>query len=140
MASAARSIARVALRSSTLKPSTTRASFPIIRHSFFQQSRRGYADSTEPPKSQNTEPPKSGSGNVLIWLLGAGAVGGTGYYFTQNSFNTNDAKEPTIFTPKFEDYQKVYDAIAKKLVEQDDYDDGSYAPVLLRLAWHCSGT
>ena len=24
--------------------------------------------------------------------------------------------------------------------EKDDYDDGSYGPVLVRLAWHASGT
>ena len=53
------------------------------------------------------------------------------------------------------DYQKVYDRIAEKL-EQEGYDgesdelhddsgqcsqtDGSLAPVLIRLAWHSSGT
>lgn len=25
-------------------------------------------------------------------------------------------------------------------MEKDDYDDGSYGPVLVRLAWHASGT
>ena len=45
-----------------------------------------------------------------------------------------------IFKPTPADYQKVYDAIAKLLWEKDDYDDGSYGPVLLRLAWHASGT
>jgi cytochrome c peroxidase len=45
-----------------------------------------------------------------------------------------------VFTPKFEDYQKVYNEIAARLEEKDDYDDGSYGPVLVRLAWHCSGT
>lgn len=34
----------------------------------------------------------------------------------------------------------MYDEIAHLLVENDDYDDGSYGPVLFRLAWHCSGT
>ena len=29
---------------------------------------------------------------------------------------------------------------AKRLEEKDDYDDGSYGPVLVRLAWHASGT
>ena len=38
------------------------------------------------------------------------------------------------------DYQAVYDAIAERLIEEDDYDDGSYAPVVLRLGWHSSGT
>lgn len=38
------------------------------------------------------------------------------------------------------DYQAVYDAIAQKFIDDDDYDDGSYAPVVLRLGWHSSGT
>lgn len=44
------------------------------------------------------------------------------------------------FTPTEHDYQRVYDAVAARLWELDDYDDGSYAPVVLRLAWHASGT
>ena len=44
------------------------------------------------------------------------------------------------FTPTQSDYQKVYDAVAKRLWENDEYDDGSYGPVVLRLAWHASGT
>ena len=47
---------------------------------------------------------------------------------------------PKVFKPTKEDYQKVYNAIAELLLEKDDYDDGSYGPVLVRLAWHCSGT
>ncbi|CDK24382.1 unnamed protein product [Kuraishia capsulata CBS 1993] len=39
-----------------------------------------------------------------------------------------------------EDYQKVYNQIAGLLQEKDEYDDGSYGPVLVRLAWHASGT
>jgi cytochrome c peroxidase len=35
----------------------------------------------------------------------------------------------------------VYNAVAESLDEgADDYDDGSFAPVILRLAWHASGT
>ncbi|KAH7257337.1 mitochondrial cytochrome c peroxidase [Fusarium tricinctum] len=45
-----------------------------------------------------------------------------------------------VFNPTKEDYQKVYNEIAARLEEKDDYDDGSYGPVLLRLAWHASGT
>lgn len=45
-----------------------------------------------------------------------------------------------IFTPTKDDYQKVYNEVAKALEEKDDYDDGSYGPVIVRLAWHCSGT
>ncbi len=49
-------------------------------------------------------------------------------------------KTKGVFTPKKEDYQKVYDEIAHLLEEKDEYDDGSYGPVIVRLAWHCSGT
>ncbi|KAG1190128.1 hypothetical protein G6F36_003353 [Rhizopus arrhizus] len=38
------------------------------------------------------------------------------------------------------DYQAVYNDIADLLESNPDYDDGSYGPVLLRLAWHSSGT
>ncbi|CAO1639025.1 unnamed protein product [Sympodiomycopsis kandeliae] len=38
------------------------------------------------------------------------------------------------------DYQAVYNAIAEKLEKDPSYDDGSYGPVLVRLAWHASGT
>lgn len=54
---------------------------------------------------------------------------------------SGSAKETTgVFTPQQEDYQKVYNEIAARLEEKDDYDDGSYGPVLVRLAWHASGT
>ena len=47
--------------------------------------------------------------------------------------------EPT-FIPTHADYQSLYSAIASSIWSQTSYDDGSYAPILLRLAWHSSGT
>lgn len=37
-------------------------------------------------------------------------------------------------------YQEIYNAIATKLQNEDDHDDGSYGPVLVRLAWHDNGS
>lgn len=76
----------------------------------------------------------------MIYLLGLGAVGGAGYYGYSNGLLDNFAAEKKSFEPKFEDYQKVYDAIEERLADNTDYDDGSYGPVILRLAWHASGT
>ena len=63
-------------------------------------------------------------------LAGAG-----GYYFYATNTQEQDVK-PKVFRPQKEDYQKVYNEIAKRLEEKEDYDDGSYGPVVVRLAWH----
>jgi cytochrome c peroxidase len=128
---ASRAFARGAYRSShsAFRP-LSRASTRITTQSFRQQSRRGYA----------SESGSSGGSSALIWILGLGAIAGGGYYtYSQGMFDGSGAKAKT-FEPKFEDYQKVYNAIAEKLIDETDYDDGSYGPVLLRLAWHASGT
>jgi cytochrome c peroxidase len=36
-----------------------------------------------------------------------------------------------IFVPSKDDYQKVYNEIARLLLDMDEYDDGSYGPVSL---------
>jgi cytochrome c peroxidase len=134
MASATRSFARVAFRSnpatSAFKTTTRNTAFTIPRQTFRQQGRRGYA----------SEAPSSGS-SALFWAVGLAAAGGAGYYFYNGFLFAGSAGETKgIFTPKYEDYQKVYNRIASRLEENDQYDDGSYGPVLLRLAWHASGT
>lgn len=54
-----------------------------------------------------------------------------------------NSKIPKPFQTKTEppklDFQKVYNRIAS-ILDASDYDDGSYAPILLRLAWHAAGT
>jgi cytochrome c peroxidase len=139
-AATARALSRATLRSTpaTFKTTTTRQGprlAPAIRQSY-QYSRRGYADGAGASK---------GGSSSWIYMLGAAAIGGGGYYYVQQNpdlFKT--AKEPAKpagpFVPKFEDYEKVYNAVAKAVEEHDEYDDGSYGPVLLRLAWHASGT
>lgn len=121
MASTSRQFARTALR--TTARSTLATAAP---RTFRQGGRRFY--SSEPPRS---------SSNPLLWAAGAAAAGGAGYYFwSQNSTPAT----PKVFNPTEADYQKVYNEIASRLEENDEYDDGSYGPVLVRLAWHASGT
>lgn len=121
-----RTFARAALRSTTARS----AAYALPRHTF-RQSQRAY--SSEAPKA-------SSGGSALYWLGGLLGAAGAGYYVygQSNGFSAAAAKGP--FTPTFEDYQKVYNEIAARLEEKDDYDDGSYGPVLVRLAWHASGT
>ncbi|KAH0541660.1 heme peroxidase [Glutinoglossum americanum] len=139
MASTAGIFTRVAFRSAPAASirTTARHSRFILQRQQYQAFRRGFASETAPKSS------KTGA-----WvLLGLGAAGGAVYYAysnglldTANELTAASGKKGGIFTPTKEDYQKVYNEIAKTIEEKDDYDDGSYGPVILRLAWHASGT
>ncbi|CDO76660.1 hypothetical protein BN946_scf184695.g1 [Trametes cinnabarina] len=105
--------------------------------------------STEAPQT-----PKKTSNTVLFGALGVAAVGGVAFWvYASNSDSAREAgsavrsgvqsaKAATNFTPSKEDYQKVYNRIAEIMETAADkgYDDGSYGPIFLRLAWHASGT
>ncbi|KAL2260946.1 hypothetical protein VTK26DRAFT_4915 [Humicola hyalothermophila] len=119
MATATRTFVR------TLRTSARPALGVAPRAAFRQTGRRFYS----------SEPPKKGS-SALPWLIGAAAVGGGAWFYVNNQGEVT----PKVFKPKYEDYQAVYNEIANRLEENPDYDDGSYGPVLLRLAWHASGT
>jgi cytochrome c peroxidase len=140
MASTSRSFTR-ALRTAapSLRSTTTRLTRLVVpsQSAFRSQWQRGYSTGQEEPNKDKFE------GNPTGLIVGAGAlVAGAGVYglYTWKPELFGQEAKKALFVPRFEDYQKVYDAIAKRLEEKDDYDDGSYGPVLLRLAWHCSGT
>ncbi|KAL8932205.1 MAG: hypothetical protein Q9211_006457 [Gyalolechia sp. 1 TL-2023] len=140
MASVARSFTRVASRSaprtaSVRATTTSNARRAFARQTFQGSSRRGYASGSGGASSSTP---------YILGALGLAGAGGAYFYLNNGSFIT--AKEGSsgetrgAFTPNKDDYQKVYNAIAQRLEEKDDYDDGSYGPVIVRLAWHCSGT
>lgn len=139
MASATRAVPRLA-RSTVFSNFTSSTTCRIIvpRQALQQQTRRGYA----------SEAPKLGSNsNLLIGIAVVAALSAGGYYALNNTSARQEAKESTLqktaevsSAPGKADYQKVYDTIAHLLVEKDDYDDGSYGPIILRLGWHASGT
>lgn len=122
MASASRQFVRAATRAST------RGAFSVAPRQAFRQNGRRYYSSEPAQKSSS----------LLVWLTGAAVAGGAGYYFYANG--SPAAASAKVVNPTKEDYQKVYNEIAARLEENDDYDDGSFGPVLLRLAWHASGT
>ncbi|KAI8973284.1 heme peroxidase [Mycotypha africana] len=96
---------------------------------------RGYAT------GEATSNKKGGSrGLVLLTIAALGA--GAGYYYNSSQvLQTKTVPAQTAAEKRKEiDYQKVYNDIAEMLDENSDYDDGSYGPVLVRLAWHASGT
>jgi cytochrome c peroxidase len=127
MASAARTFTRAIARSN-LRPVAHSTRFAVPAQSLRSAGRRGY--------SSEAGAGKSNSG--LFWGLGGVVAGGAAYYF----YNSGDvtAKATGPFVPTQEDYQKVYNEIARLLVEKDDYDDGSYGPVRPSICyWICIG-
>ena len=107
--------------------------------------------STEPPKptpqpeaKSAPQPAQKNSTGSIVFVLALAAIGVSGYFLVD---------EPTLASwvgladrptgknglASEADYQRVYNAIAG-LFEDENYDDGSYGPVILRLAWHSSGT
>jgi len=89
-----------------------------------------------------------------VWAGAALAVGAFGYYFFgpagDNNENTPGAKTvptpagpqtqlPPNPNPKPLNYEEVYKEITS-ILEDPKWDDGSLGPILVRLAWHASGT
>jgi cytochrome c peroxidase len=64
-------------------------------------------------------------------VIGGLAVSGALLYITQQK--QAEAASPNV------DYDAIRKVIAEKM-DNIDYDDGSYGPLLIRLAWHCAGT
>eukprot|EP00884_Botryococcus_braunii_P006619 jgi/Botrbrau1/15959/Bobra.0340s0007.1 len=89
-------------------------------------------------RAYSSEAPKSGGSPWVLPVLGLGAVGGGLWYANANGYF--GSSQPAVAGATLVgDYNAVKKAIADRL-DADNYDDGSYGPVLVRLAWHCAGT
>jgi cytochrome c peroxidase len=108
------------LSSSRLAVLSTRPLQSALKRTFSSEQKK-----QEAPKSQT--PSNSGPGAGVFVALAVLTAGGF-YAYTQSL--------PT--SPP--DYQQVYNDIAALLDKNSDYDDGSFGPVLVRLAWHAAGT
>lgn len=115
-------------------------------------ARRGYSTS---PAGGNSGGSKASGTNVIaaVSLLGAAGVGfyfynqggkkdllGVGVGHGNNKLHGIKGLIGKDGIGSYEDYQQVYNAIADELEKDVEYDDGSFGPVLVRLAWHASGT
>ena len=142
MATTARLLTRLPTRASPVISSikSSRAPFNNLPRTTFQStSRRAYASG-----------PGQKSSNTSLYIGAALAIGATaGGYFYLNSDKDasgqslksgSSGEKAGLITPTQKDYQAVYNEVAKRLEEQDEYDDGSYGPVIVRLAWHSCGT
>ena len=144
MASTARTLTRL---TACAKPAArSNPAYNVIpRQTLQSSSRRGYANGPTGQASSKTLA-YIGFGTVLAVTTGGflylrqNAISLASAPSTKQSSAAGDTKAPASLVPKKEDYQQVYNEIAKRLEEKDDYDDGSYGPVIVRLAWHCSGT
>lgn len=91
---------------------------------------------------EEAKPSGGGGGNFFRYILFAGvAAGGLFSYtlFTSKMPQPGGLITASSVGSKPADYGAVKKAIAG-LMDKDGYDDGSYGPVLVRLAWHASGS
>lgn len=76
---------------------------------------------------------------MKILLIGAAAGGGYYAYSTGALDSLTSGAGGVALIPVKHDYAAVRKAI-EDVLDVENYDDGSYGPVLVRLAWHASGT
>ncbi|KAJ2703351.1 heme peroxidase [Coemansia sp. IMI 203386] len=127
---ASRGLSRPALRTSRLASVSAAAS---VRAFTTQQNNR-YSRQND----QQYQAPRTSKAGPSPGILGVIAVGALAGWYFYNGENPADASASSGSWKKV-NYNNVYKDIAD-LLEDENYDDGSYGPVFVRLAWHASGT
>jgi len=84
------------------------------------------ADFKNNTHNNNINSKTKNSGKIVVGV--AAAIG----IALANSANSDKKKEP--------DYNAIRKVIVDAMESNPDYDDGSFGPVLVRLAWHAAGT
>ncbi|KAJ1812111.1 heme peroxidase [Coemansia sp. RSA 2598] len=125
---ASRGLANPALRTSRMATAaasvSARAFTTRQKHHYSRQKHQQY----QAPRTT-----KAGPGPGILGAIAVGAIAGWYFYSTENSAGASGDSWKKV------NYNNVYKDIAD-LLEDEDYDDGSYGPVFVRLAWHASGT
>jgi len=102
---------------------------------FYAAASSSQAEMPPPP------PPNNNSAYIMrFFLLGSVAVGGV---FAYSLFNSEMPQPAALATGGKSSVKKDYGEVKKAIediLDVEGYDDGSYGPVLVRLAWHSSGT
>jgi len=115
------SVARILFRSTARSAARPQLLASPIR----QGARRGYSNAA------GSSSGGSSAGLFAGLAAATAAAAGGGYYLYSNGqlgLLNNKLATPTILKPTKEDFQKVYNDIAE-LLEDNDYDDGSFGPV-----------
>ncbi|KAJ2763328.1 heme peroxidase, partial [Coemansia nantahalensis] len=87
-------------------------------------------------QQQHEQGPRTAKAGVSPGVLGVLAAGAlAGWYL----FSSGASAASTEDSWRKVNFHNVYKDIAA-LLEDESYDDGSYGPVFVRLAWHASGT
>lgn len=127
--SLSRSVLRASAQATVARPAA-RAPLASIARASYRQYSSGSNGSSSGKKNKIPA--------ATISLLGLGSVGA--YFGLSQEQQDPATTQEGMRKPGSEvDYQQVYNSVAAVL-DSEDYDDGSYGPTLVRLAWHCSGT
>lgn len=101
--------------------------------------------SSESGSSSSSSGSGSSSSGLALTAVIIAAAGAAAYvYSNQESSDSKSDAGSSSFSKLLKpsvDYQAVYNEVANLLESNPDYDGiGSYGPILVRLAWHASGT